>query len=355
MEKTFCSSEAVDDRSPDRSLLEKRFPEWIQFERLVEDISKIAQVEVAGKTQSTEFRMPLLTVTFGCQDPAAPTLGLFAGVHGLERIGSQVVLSLLQGFSESLLWDEMLQETLKKIRVVFFPFINPLGILQRTRANPNGVDLMRNSPVEAEEKTHWLLGGHRYSPRLPWFRGTEGTEAEAEAVIRTCQEKFFASKTVITLDFHSGFGLQDQLWFPYAKSKKPFPHLAEFFAFSDMYEKSHPHHFYKIEPQALNYTTHGDLWDYIYSLYRTNNDGVYLPLALEMGSWIWLKKSPLQIFSSLGAFNPMRPHRQRRVLRRHQNLFEFLLRATASHQSWSQLKQEPKNRFHTRALERWYE
>ncbi len=314
----------------------------------------MAEVSVLGESRGSDYDLPLLALSFGNKDPKAPVLGIFGGVHGLERIGAQVALSLLQSFSEALLWDEILLETLKKIRVLFFPIINPLGILHKTRSNPRGVDLMRNAPVEAIEKPNWLLGGHRLSARLPWYRGQEGLELENQALFNFCQTQFFQSSAVITVDFHSGFGLQDQIWFPYAKTKSPFPHVAEMFALSQSFEKMNPHHFYKIEPQSLNYTTHGDVWDHIYEEFMKVNSNTYLPLAVEMGSWLWMKKNPLQIFSSLGPFNPMTPHRQKRVLRRHMSFFDFLIRATASPQHWSQLKSVTKLKYQGQALDRWY-
>lgn len=294
-------------------------------------------------------------MSFGSPDPQAPTLGLFGGVHGLERIGSQVVLSLMRSFCESLLWDKNLQDSLQHIRILFFPLVNPWGILHRSRANPRGVDLMRNSPTQAEEKPTWLIGGHRLSSHLPWYRGTE-LEPEANAVIQFCRAQFFQSKSAITVDFHSGFGAQDRIWFPYAKSKKPFPHLAENFRLFENFERSYPHHFYKIEPQSLNYTTHGDLWDYIYDLFLQDNpQSTYLPLALEMGSWLWVKKNPLQLFSTLGPFNPVKSHRQKRILRRHMTLFDYLIRASRSHQTWSELPPEQKNKYFQQGIEKWFQ
>lgn len=354
MEKTYGPSKYRSARAPDQRLLETQLREWLDFERILQDVSSLAEVQFCGNTQSDHHELPLLGVSFGSSAPSAPVLGIFAGVHGLERIGSQVALALMQSFSEALLWDEILQETMKKIRVVFFPLINPLGILNKTRANPRGVDLMRNAPVEALEPPSPLLGGQRWSAKLPWYRGDGRLEPEALAVLEFCKQNFFQSQAVITVDFHSGFGLQDQIWFPYAKTKAPFPHLPEAYVLAESFEKTHPHHFYKIEPQALNYTTHGDLWDYIYDEFCRQNQQVYLPLALEMGSWLWMKKNPSQIFSSLGAFNPIRPHRQKRVLRRHLGFFEFLIRATASHRHWSSLRPEQRNKFSHRARQRWY-
>ncbi len=311
-----------------------------------------------GSTNEVLEQLPIIGISVGSKDPKAPVLGLFGGVHGLERIGAQVCIALLRSLSELMLWDSLLQEALKNIRIVAVPMINPLGMMHLRRSNPNGVDLMRNAPIEADGDVHRLLGGHRLSPRLPWYRGPikepPSLEPENQAVLEFCQKQFFSSPAVVTVDFHSGFGLQDQIWFPYAKSVKPFPHLAEMHALKNLFERTHPHHFYRIEPQAKNYTTNGDLWDYIYELYCQQNKGVYLPLAVEMGSWMWVRKNPLQIFSTLGPFNPVKPHRQKRILRRHTTLFDFLIRSMASPQFWSELSVEQKNKNQILAQELWY-
>ena len=81
--------------------------------------------------------------------------------------------------------------------------------------------------------------------------------------------------------------------------------------------------------------------------------GVFLPLTLEMGSWLWVKKNPRQLFSRLGMFNPVIAHREQRVLRRHLPLLDFLLRAALSHARW--LPGEAERDGHRRqALARWY-
>lgn len=332
---------------------EKKFPEWIQFEKIAQDFAGLGKLHHLGNSRRGAHSLPLMAMSFGSTNPEAPVLGLFSGVHGLERIGSQVVLSLMQNFCESLLWDESLKEMLKEVRIIFFPLINPWGILSQSRSNPNGVDLMRNAPIEADEKPTWMVGGHRISPRLPWYRGDQ-LQDESKALIEFCRDQFFASKSVITLDFHSGFGLQDQIWFPFAKSKKTFPHLAENFRLFENFERSYPNHVYKIEPQSLNYTTHGDLWDYVYQEFCQQSDKTYLPLCLEMGSWLWIKKNPLQLFSSLGPFNPVKNHRKERTLRRHIPLFDYLIRATRSSKIWADLSPEQKNKYFHQGLERWY-
>lgn len=351
-------------QKPSDKILQKKFPEWILLENLIDDLSHLGNVTdlglSSGVSQGQQMEFPIMAFSFGNPDPKAPVLGLIGGVHGLERIGAQVVLALLKSFSELILWDKMLAHALTQIRIFFVPMVNPIGILNQTRSNPNGVDLMRNAPHHGEDKPTFLVGGQTISPRMWWFRGSSvgKMETESQALLDYCRMQFFQSRAALTMDFHSGFGILDRIWFPYAKTTKPFPHLAEAYAFKKTFDRTYPNHIYRIEPQAKNYTTHGDLWDYTYDQYylqNTNGQGMYLPLALEMGSWLWVKKNPLQLFSSLGPFNPLKPHRQRRILRRHLTLFDFLVRAMVTPDSWAHLNPEQKNVFFSRAIEEWYD
>ncbi len=332
-------------------------PEIEQIEKHIEELRSLARVEVIAHSEGHGYRMPIYKISFGSEDPGAPVLGLIGGVHGLERIGSQVCVSLLNSFSRLVIWDKGMQETLKDIRVFFIPTVNPIGIQRKRRANPRGVDLMRNAPVEGEGAQTFLLSGHRYSSKLPWYRGIHGEpmEVEAQALVDAVEKEVRGSSLAVTVDFHSGFGFQDRLWFPYAKCTDPFPDLAYMHSLKDLMEQTYPYHFYQVEPQAKNYTTHGDLWDYLYARYRAASPhGLYLPLCMEMGSWLWVKKNPWQIFSLDGPYNPLKGHRLRRTLRRHNTLFEFLIRSIHSPQSWAQLSPEQVAKHQTRALELWY-
>ena len=83
--------------------------------------------------------------------------------------------------------------------------------------------------------------------------------------------------------------------------------------------------------------------DYLYQAQlQSGNNHVFLPFTLEMGSWLWVKKNPRQLFTWFGHFNPILPHRLTRVLRRHLTLFDFLLSATASYQYWLPVVQNVK-------------
>lgn len=332
-------------------------PEIQEIERLSESLRDLARFEIIGEAGEGTSKFPVHKITFGSENPSAPVIGLIGGVHGLERIGAQVCVALLNSLSQLVLWDKNTQDVLKQVRIFFIPVVNPWGIAHKRRSNAGGVDLMRNAPVDAIGKVTPLVGGHRYSSLLPWYRGVLGRpmEPESQALVDQVEKEITSSRVAITVDFHSGFGLQDRIWFPYAKSVEPYPDLDLMHSFKELMDKTYPYHFYRIEPQALNYTTHGDLWDYLYDRHRAGSGaGVYLPLCVEMGSWNWVKKNPFQFFSADGPYNPVKRHRLRRTLRRHNTFFEFLIRAASSASAWAELGAEQKAKHLSRGLELWY-
>ena len=340
------------------SLLARRsFPELKVFESLIEGFGSLARTRVVGHATYKDKSYPLHCLTIGSQDPEAPAVGYFAGVHGLEKIGSEVVLSYLQTLLELMRWDKHFQDRLKSTRLVFMPLINPVGIVQRTRSNGNGVDIMRNSPLEAVESGGGIYRGHRLSRHLPWYRGPEGVEMEIEtrALIEVVEQELLPSKVALAIDVHSGFGARDRLWFPYSHSREPFPQLAECYALKSLMDRTFPHHVYVIEPMSRQYTVFGDPWDFLYQAHwRNKPENLFIPLCLEMGSWAWLKKNPLQAFSKHGVFNPMLPHRRSRILRRHMYLFDFLHRAALSNEVWREQTTDARALNHAKAMELWY-
>lgn len=301
------------------------------------------------KTPSTEFKTlgyifhkgknyPITSIIIGSRDKSKPTFGLFGGVHGLERIGSQVIIAFLHTLSHQLKWDEDLNTAIQNYRIVCIPIINPVGMANFTRSNSNYVDLMRNAPVEAEGKILPLVSGHRISPLLPWYRGKEGVlEKESEILINFVKEEMFYANISLSLDVHSGFGVQDQIWYPFAKTKKKFPRENEALKIKELLDQTYPNHIYRFEPQSKNYLTHGDLWDYLFDLHSRQydqNQNFFMPLTLELGSWNWIRKNPLQFFSKLGLFHPLKEHRHARIMRRHIFLIDFLIRAVRNHPAW---------------------
>ena len=312
-----------------------QLPELQQLRRLLRlNIPGVRSLRLT-QVSDGEHQLPVEAVFIGGRAAGLPTVLLVGGTHGVERIGAQVVLAYLESLLSRLRWDETLQAALQQVRLVFVPVLNPVGVVQQTRCNGNGVDLMRNAPLDAREPIRWPLGGQRLSRFLPWYRGRRGLpmEAEARALCELTERLWQRSSLLLALDVHSGFGFSDRLWFPLAGSREPVSHLAEYYALQRLLRRSHPHHDYVFEPQSLHYLCHGDLWDYLY-LRAESQQRLLLPLTLEMGSWRWVKKNPLQLRAFAGMFHPVKPHRVQRVLRRHTTLLEFLWRAALSSGNW---------------------
>lgn len=322
-----------------RATLKRRLPELLELETLRDQAGGLADVHLEAEVLYKQHAFPIWSFRFGNPDPSAPCVAFVGGVHGLERIGTNVVLSYLRTLMEMLRWDLGVQHLLSKGRLVFLPLLNPAGMYARRRSNANGVDLMRNAPIDAETKPNIaLVGGHRISPVLPWYRGPldAAMQQEAQTLVSFVEREVFPSRFAIALDLHSGFGLVDRVWYPYAYSKKPFDRADLMETLKQRLERALPNHNYVMEPQSQQYVTHGDLWDHLYLMHRARHpDHVLLPLTLEMGSWAWIKKNPRQAFSAMGIFNPILPHRIQRTLRRHHALLDFCLRAAVSHPNWA--------------------
>lgn len=327
-----------------------------ELERLLELGRAHFEVRVETEVRIGSKVLPVYSAALGNRSPAVPAVGVFGGVHGLERIGSEVVIAYMKSLLKRLEWDQLLHHKLASLRLVFMPLVNPGGLLLGTRANPAGVDLMRNAPVEATAKVPFLIGGQRCSNALPWYRGRPGApmESEAGALCAVVERELLSRPFSLALDCHSGFGLSDRIWFPFAFSAEPIEHLAEIHALAGLYDQTYENHRYLFEPQSGQYCAHGDLWDYLYLKSAQAPGRIFLPLTLEMGSWLWVKKNPRQLFSRQGIFNPEIEHRQQRVLRRHIAWMEFLCRAACSWQRWIPTG-AARERHQAAAWQCWYE
>ncbi len=330
-------------------------PELHELLRLVEQGGALLHCRELTRISAGGGELPVLSVTLGNPDPSIPALAIIGGVHGLERIGAQVALAYLGSLVRRLRWDVSLHQQLESVRLVFLPLVNPGGILLGRRSNPSGVDLMRNAPQDADRAVPWLVGGHRLGAWVPWYRGPAGAplQPESEALCRLMREELMGRPFALSIDCHSGFGLHDRIWFPYARSRRPMRHLAEIHALCEVLDQGLSPHPYVLEPQSQHYLAHGDLWDHLYDESVTLDRGIFLPMTLEMGSWLWVKKNPRQLLSRHGMFNPLIEHRQQRVLRRHMAWMDFMMRATQSASRWLP---GPDTRWDhgEQALIRWY-
>lgn len=335
------------------SILE--LPEHLLLQQLAERSGGLVSPRLLGHSRVGGQDLPITAYLLGNPDPAVPAVGFFGGVHGLERIGAEVVIAYLRSLVMRLRWDETLHRQLAAMRMVFLPLVNPGGLHLGTRANPRGVDLMRNAPIDADARAPALIGGQRISAKLPWYRGAKGDamEMESAALCGLVEDELLSHRFSIAVDCHSGFGLLDRIWFPYAHTARPIAHLPELHALAEILDQSLLHHRYLMEPQSRHYLAHGDLWDHLYLRAQQDPQRIFLPLTLEMGSWLWIKKNPRQLFSRHGIFNPLITHRQQRVLRRHLGGLDFVARAAASHARW--LPGGAQREAHGQAaLQRWY-
>ena len=329
------------------------FPELLELDALARAGGVHLERRLLCSVPLGANELPVHAYLLGSAAPDAPAVGFFGGVHGLERIGAEVVIAYLRSLVMRLRWDETLHRQLEAMRFLFVPLVNPGGVVQGTRANPNGVDLMRNAPVDAQDRVPYLIGGQRMSAALPWYRGAPGTpmERESEALCRAVREELQSRPFSIAVDCHSGFGLRDRIWYPYAHTARPIACLPEFHALFETMDETLTHHRYIVEPQSHQYLAHGDLWDHL--CLSTPPQRVFLPLTLEMGSWLWIRKNPRQLLSRHGMFNPMIEHRQQRVLRRHTAWLDFIARAAGSHLRWAPTGDD-RERHRQLAMLRWY-
>lgn len=298
----------------------------------------------------------LYKFSIGTSDPKAAVLFVVGGVHGIERIGAQLAWSFLKTTIDRLVWDESLLQILDRVRIVVIPLLNPVGYFGFKRSNGNEVDLMRNAPIDAIDQVPFLLGGHRFSSKLPWYRGAVGDfQHENQFLEKSFVESCGQSNIVISLDLHSGFGMRDRIWFPFSFCKKPFDQISSVQSLFELFEDVYPYHIYQIEPQSKGYLLNGDIWDYLFLKHQTQNKtGVFLPFTLEMGSWNWVRKNPLQLFTREGVFNPVKEHRLKRTFRRHHLFLDFLLRALYSNEAWLPQDQKKIEQCHQEALRKWY-
>ena len=106
-----------------------KFPELEQLERIIEGFGERAQTEVIERIEYKNHQFPIYSITLGSTQIDAPVLAFFGGVHGLEKIGSEVILSYMQTISQLLDWDEEFQSRLERSRLVFVPIVNPVGVV----------------------------------------------------------------------------------------------------------------------------------------------------------------------------------------------------------------------------------
>lgn len=296
---------------------------------------RIFQQGFSRKTKEG-FRFPIHSLEIGSESAIKKKpVGLVAGVHGLETIGIRVLLDFLEYILDSNSLGYLPEIEKGKMGIVCLPIVNPGGVALKMRANPAGVDLMRNSGVEADDPMPFF-GGHKMSPKLPYYRGNT-MEPEARTLYRFVKKYFFESKNscMSVLDIHSGFGTIDHVWWPFAFTKEKCRDEELFIKMSEYLKETCHNVSFRYGPQSESYTTNGDLWDRFYlhfnKEYRNGKEtqkSAFLPWTLEIGTWSDLKKNPLRTLKKRGIFNPSKENKSETITGYRKLLTDFVKMAT---------------------------
>ena len=92
-----------------------------ELHRILDRLGDRGRVEVLARVDHEGHSFPIYGVVVGNPDPTAPTFALIGGVHGLERIGTRVVLAYMHTLVELLGWDRVLSSALERSRMLFVP------------------------------------------------------------------------------------------------------------------------------------------------------------------------------------------------------------------------------------------
>ena len=301
--------------------------------KIAKDGGKLVRLSQIGFSRKTKdnFRFPVYSLEIGKKSAIANNpVGIVAGVHGLETIGVRVALDFLEYLVNSNHEDFLPEIFNGDVGIVCLPMINPGGIAQTSRSNPAGVDLMRNSGIDAVSAP-FFFGGHRISSSLPYFRG-KYLEPESRIVYRFMKKYFFPNETAIMplLDIHSGFGTVDHVWWPFAFTHEPCADEAIYKKMAMHLSEKNLHTQYQYRPQSEIYTTHGDLWDRFYLQFRNlieikKRKSRFLPWTLEIGTWSDIPDNPSKLSRKRGIFNPAKENKQA-VIKNYRNFLRDFVR-----------------------------
>ena len=75
--------------------IQRHLPEHTQLERLLHQAARHIRVTTPLHVPIGDIDIPVRVIELGSRSPNAPVIGFFGGVHGVERIGTQVLISWL--------------------------------------------------------------------------------------------------------------------------------------------------------------------------------------------------------------------------------------------------------------------
>jgi hypothetical protein len=72
------------------------FREQLELEAILQAGSAAFDIRVSCETRVDGRHFPVYSAAIGSSDPQAPAIGFFGGIHGLERIGTQLLLDYMR-------------------------------------------------------------------------------------------------------------------------------------------------------------------------------------------------------------------------------------------------------------------
>jgi hypothetical protein len=95
-----------------------QLPELNELIALVARYQDIFKTYTLATVPFKDRDFPVFGLSMGSESPEAPVLILVGGIHGLERIGSRVILTYLHSLAQRLRWGKSLQSQLREIRII---------------------------------------------------------------------------------------------------------------------------------------------------------------------------------------------------------------------------------------------
>src|SRR5690606_21150075 len=90
-------------------IINKLLPEFNEIELFAKDNPDLIRIRKLASIQDNFSEFPIYGLEIGTSDRTVPTLGFVGGCHGLEKIGTQVLLSYLYTLKQRLRWDKDLR------------------------------------------------------------------------------------------------------------------------------------------------------------------------------------------------------------------------------------------------------
>ena len=104
----MCSSKYV----------QEQLPELQQIETIIQNASKeFLSHEILCHVFCDHDLLPVYALTLGNRAADIPCITFVAGIHGLERIGTQVVMAFLETLLKRLEWDLVFADILQQVRI----------------------------------------------------------------------------------------------------------------------------------------------------------------------------------------------------------------------------------------------